>query len=163
MIQQDYEIGGNTTLSTWQQLSNETADWRWEHRTLVGFMKEDGVTIIRPGEATQFDTQAAWVSGVWELNKSEFPLKIYFVGSSGTVSAEIIEHNEELPLANNSLPYENTVKFDSSQSSFVSVDIYYSGEDWSINDILSITLSPADGTTIKSISIGDSVWQNTEG
>ena len=106
-VQQVYEIGADTTLSTHAQLSVANTEWQWAYRTLSGFEDKDG-RFIEPGGVTQFHTQTAEVSGVWTLDKSPHTVKIYGIGHSGSLSIRLSEHNMELPLADYSSPYENS-------------------------------------------------------
>ena len=104
-ITQEYEINGNTTLSTWEQLSDasiseslpDNESWVWEHRTLSCFVDENGNFIELNGTKV-FDSPTARLSGVWMLNKSEWPVKIYAVGSNGRIQVTIKEINRQRPL-----------------------------------------------------------------
>ena len=147
-IQQKYQIGVPFETYTTAQLS--TNDWKWTYRTLVGFRKENG-EVISVGDQTSFDEDRAQVSGVWELDKFQGdPLKIYFIGTTGSVSATVIEHSETLPLANAIYP-QNIPHgvFDSSQSS-ASISGFYMTEAGAINRI-SVVLSCAPGTYLNRI------------
>ena len=150
MIKQDYEIGAETTLSTHAQLSVADAEWQWIHRTLIGFEDEDG-HFIESGGKTTFHTQTAEVSGVWILDKSQYPVKIYAIGSSGQIQVAVKEINRELPLGNSSHPFEKTVTSILTSNEEMYNEIYWQSN----NSKLSIHVSAAPGCTIKSFKCGD--------
>lgn len=124
MVQQDYNIGEETTLSTGNQLATADSKWNWEGRTLIGLTKEDG-TVIDPGGTTVFDTERATVSGLWRLNKTTHPIKIYALGSSGQISVDIVELNTSKPLADSSHPYVKEQNFVLNPGEDISAEIFF--------------------------------------
>ena len=95
----------------------------------------------------KYDTQEARISGVWELNKSKFPLKIYLIGQNGAVTVRVSEKNINKPLGSNAKPYYNTFETQT-DAQYVP---YWSPD---TNGVLSIDVIPAEGTIVKSISFG---------
>ena len=91
------------------------------------------------------------MSGIWELDKFRGdPLKIYFIGT-GSVSATVIEHNETLPLANATHPYEHIHGvFDSSMQQSASISDFYMA-DAGTGSKISVVLSCTPGTYLNRV------------
>lgn len=157
-ITQEYNIGVPFNTYTTAELSS--SDWKWPMRTLSGFRDEDG-NFVELGAQITRNTERSYLSGVWTLNKSTHPLKIYGIGQSGSLSVRIYESNATLPLADSSHPYERTQEFTLYAGLSVSTDLYYSKETG--YDNLSIELIPDDGTIIKRISCGSAATVGADG
>ena len=157
-ITQEYNIGVPFNTYTTAELSS--SDWKWPMRTLSGFIDEDG-NFVELGSQITRNTERSYLSGVWTLNKSTHPLKIYGIGQSGSLSVRIYERNCSLPLADSSHPYERTQEFALYAGLSVSTDLYYSGGE-SYN-ILSIELIPDDRTIIKTISCRNNATVGVDG
>ena len=138
-VKQDYIIGQEFQLCSHTQLSTADNEWKWERRTLSGFITEDG-SFIEPAGLTSFDTQEANVSGVWTMNKGRL-VELCCLGQSGSISVTFTERSIEAPLADASNPYEKSTTLSSSGS----FDTYK----WT--DIVA-HIDVAQGTRIKSIS-----------
>lgn len=78
----------------WGELSTQ---WKWEGRTLSCLQLSDG-TQINPGDPLTLDADYTAISGIWTMNMSPDPVKIYFIGDSGEVSVTIHEINSNAPL-----------------------------------------------------------------
>ena len=168
-IQQEYKIGELFNVYDWSKLSAND-EWKWPCRTLVGFRREDGLSIALGGETT-FDDKYAQVSGIWELSRIAVPLSIYFCGQSGKVSVSVSACNVELPLANADHPciidygtFDSDSAPSAETSSFYYTNItYLSGQ---ISNTLSILIQADEGTTLnriygKNISYVHEYQQNT--
>lgn len=104
-ITQNYTIGEPFNTYTTAELSS--SDWQWTGRTLSGLRDEDENFVELGSQITRSTTRSR-LSGVWKLNKSQNPVKIYGIGHSGSLSIRVSEYNVEFPLADTSHPYERT-------------------------------------------------------
>lgn len=163
-ITQEYEINGDTTLSTWEQLSNASEihglgyneSWKWDGRTLSCFVDENGQFIELNG-TKKFNSSAAQISGIWILNKTEKPIKIYAVGDSGQIDVRVTEYTTFRPLADDGHPYIASQQFTINHGELSSVEIYMQipqiGDDG--HGSLSIEISGVAGTSIRTIKLAN--------
>lgn len=140
-IQQEYTIGQDFNLFTQAQLSVYDNVWKWDKRSLSGFITENGA-FIEPGEIANFSTQQAQVSGVWALDK-DVPVKLCCIQSNqsnGQISVSFEQSCVWAPLADAQHPYANecTLTSTSQFSAYYGSTIYF-------------TIALAEGTTITDI------------
>ena len=161
-VKQDYELGLNTTLSTLNQLTAATEGYSyyenlsWPGRTLSCFIDDEG-HFIEPNGTAVFNRQTAQVSGIWTLNKTSKPVKIYAIGNTGQIDVRITENTTIWPLANNEHPYTSSYKFTMNSGDVSSIEIYTQDTSKDNENVgegsLIVEISGVAGTTIKSIKV----------
>lgn len=88
--------------SVWGSLST---DFIWEGRTLSCYRipGEDGKLSsgydVPIGAEMSSNLEEQNIYGIWTMDKSPDPVKVYFIGDSGEVSVDIVEHIVSPPLA----------------------------------------------------------------
>lgn len=91
--------------SVWGDLST---DFKWEGRTLSCYRVpgEDGQLSsgydVSLGAEMSSGLEEQKIYGIWTMDISPDPVKVYFIGDSGEVSVDVIEHIVSPPLANGS-------------------------------------------------------------
>ena len=88
--------------SVWESLST---DFIWEGRTLSCYRipGEDGKLSsgydVPIGAEMSSNLEEQNIYGIWTMDKSPDPVKVYFIGDSGEVSVDVVEHVVSPPLA----------------------------------------------------------------
>lgn len=156
-ILQEYTVG--ESFNTYTQTELSTADWNWDHRTLVGLIDKDGNTYDL-GDPIKFDEQEAALCGIWELNKQKLTTISASSNSSGSISVLVHEKNIELPLANNENPYTNVQTFVLNPSDSVSLSAY--NQDNKDSNSLSIDIIASEDTILKSINCPEGTYTDID-
>lgn len=97
MATQNYDRGVLFNTYTWNDLSSE---WAWRGRTLSCFRLsslENGIDVPLGGQIS-CDADYTPIYGIWTMDMSPDPVKIYFIGNSGSVSVDVIEYNGQAPV-----------------------------------------------------------------
>lgn len=88
--------------SVWESLST---DFIWEGRTLSCYRipGEDGKLSsgydVPIGAEMSSNLEELSIYGIWTMDKSPDPVKVYFIGDFGEVSVDVVEHVVSPPLA----------------------------------------------------------------
>lgn len=88
--------------SVWESLST---DFIWEGRTLSCYRipGEDGKLSsgydVPIGAQMSSNLEEQEIYGIWTMDMSPDPVKVYFIGDSGEVSVDVVEHVVSPPLA----------------------------------------------------------------
>ena len=142
--------------SVWGDLST---DFKWEGRTLSCYRVpgEDGQLSsgydVSLGAEMSSGLEEQKIYGIWTMDKSPYPAKVYFIGDSGEVSVDVVEHIVSPPLANYPAK-EITHTVSNVETNQHEIEVYRQPEDstgnYNYNRIL-FKIRKSDTTTILSI------------
>ena len=142
-------------LSTvWEDLSS---DFIWEGRTLSCYRipGKDGQLSsgydVPLGAEMSSNLSSQPIYGIWTMDRSPDPVKVYFIGDSGEVSVDVTESITSRPLGKRSIEH----KVSSKDKTYHEINVYrqpddYGGNPRGPNRIL-FRINPSSTTTVLSV------------